>query len=98
MEIKVFGPGCARCTETENLVKEMAAAKGGNITVEKVTDLKAMMATGIMSTPAIAIDGVIKSTGRVPTKEEISSWIDGTANVPSTPAASGCGCGCGGKC
>lgn len=96
MEIKVFGPGCAKCTETENLVKAVVAAKGGNITVQKVSDLKEMMAAGIMSTPAIAIDGVVKSTGKVPSKEEIMAWIDGAAGS-AAPAASG-GCCCGGKC
>ncbi|MCL1825734.1 MAG: thioredoxin family protein [Betaproteobacteria bacterium] len=96
MHIKVFGPGCARCTTTEDLVKEVAAAKGGNITVQKVTDLKEMMVSGIVSTPAVVIDGIIKSTGRVPTKEEIAAWIDGAAGAPSTSAAPGCGCG--GKC
>lgn len=94
MEIKVFGPGCARCAETENLVREVAAAKGGNITVQKVSDLKEMMVAGVMSTPAVAVDGVVKSAGKVPTKEEISAWIDG---APSRPAASGGAC-CGGNC
>ena len=79
MEIKVFGPGCARCTETENLVKEVATSKGGNITLQKVSDLKEMMAAGIMSTPAVVVDGVVKSTGKVPSKEEIAAWIDGAA-------------------
>ena len=83
MKIKVFGPGCAKCTETEKLAKEVAAAKGGNITVQKVSDLKEMMAAGVMSTPAISIDGVVKSTGRVPTKEEIAAWIDGSAASPA---------------
>ena len=96
MIIKVLGPGCAKCTEVENMVKEVAAAKGGNITVQKVSDLKEMMAAGVMSTPAVAIDGVVKSTGKVPTKEEIAAWIDGAAGSPA-PAASG-GCCCGGKC
>lgn len=76
MEIKVFGPGCARCTETENRAKAVAAAKGGNITVQKVSDLKEMMAAGVMSTPALAIDGVVKSTGKVPSTDEIAAWID----------------------
>lgn len=96
MIIKIFGPGCARCTEAENLAKAVAAAKGGDITVQKVSDLKEMMAAGVMSTPAISIDGVVKSTGRVPTKEEIAAWIDGAAGS-AAPAASG-GCCCGGKC
>ena len=97
MEIKVFGPGCARCTETETLAKEVAATKGGNITVQKVSDLREMMAAGVMSTPAVSIDGVVKSTGRVPTKEEIAAWIDGAAASPAPAASGGCCCG-GGKC
>ena len=96
MEIKVFGPGCAKCTETENLVKEVAATKGGNITVQKVSDLKEMMAAGVMSTPAVVVDGVVKVTGRVPNKEEISAWIDGAAGS-ATPSPGG-GCCCGGNC
>ncbi|MDL2269619.1 thioredoxin family protein [Desulfosarcina sp. OttesenSCG-928-A07] len=80
MEIKVFGPGCQRCTETENRVKEVVAAKGSNtITVQKISDLKEMMAAGILSTPAVVIDGVVKSTGKVPSKEEISAWIDASS-------------------
>ncbi|MDL2210259.1 thioredoxin family protein [Desulfovibrio sp. OttesenSCG-928-O18] len=101
MEIKVFGPGCARCTETENLVKQVAAAKGGSITVQKVSDLKEMMAAGVMSTPAVSVDGVLKSTGKIPSKEEIAAWIDGAATAPAVNSgaapASG-GCCCGGNC
>lgn len=83
MEINVFGPGCPRCTETEKLVKEVAAAKGGNITVRKVSDLREMMAAGVMSTPAVSVDGVLKSTGKIPGKEEIAAWIDGAASSPA---------------
>jgi len=97
MEIKVFGPGCAKCTTTEDLVQEVVAVKGGNITVKKITDLKEMMIAGIMSTPAVAIDGVVKSTGKVPTKEEIAAWIDGAADAAPSAAPAGRGC-CGGKC
>jgi len=86
MEIKVFDPGCAKCTETENLVKEVAAAKGGNIAVQKVTDLKEMMVAGIMSTPVISVDGVLKSTGRIPSKEEVAAWIEGAAAAAVAPA------------
>jgi len=96
MEIKVFGPGCAKCAETENLVKEVAAAKGGSITVQKVSDLKEMMAAGVMSTPAVVIDGVVKSTGKVPSREEVAAWIDGAAG--STASGAPAGCCCGGNC
>lgn len=77
MEIKVFGPGCSRCAETEKLVREVIAIKSGNIRMQKVSDLKEMMAAGIMSTPAVTIDGVVKSTGKVPSRKELESWIDG---------------------
>ena len=95
MEIKVFGPGCARCKETENLIKKVAKAKGGNINVQKVSDLKEMMAAGVMSTPAVVVDGVVKSAGKIPSKEEIAAWIDAAAG--SAPGAPG-GCCCGGNC
>lgn len=80
MEINVFGPGCARCAETEKLVREVASSAGGDIIVRKVSDLKEMMALGIMSTPAVVIDGVVKSTGRVPTGEEITAWINAASS------------------
>lgn len=79
MEINVYGPGCARCVETEKLVKEVAAAKGGHIVVQKVSDFKAMMSAGVMSTPAVAVNGVLKSAGRIPAREEIGAWIDEAA-------------------
>lgn len=100
MEIKVFGPGCARCSQTAQVVLDVLAAKGVVASVVKVSDMKEMMVAGIMSTPAVSIDGVIKSTGKVPSKEEVASWIDGTvgtADAPVTPASGGC-CSCGGKC
>lgn len=105
MEIKVFGPGCAKCAQTESLVKEVVAAKGATgVTVRKVSDLKEIMAAGIMSTPAVVIDGVVKSTGKVPSKEEVASWLDGgstpiLAPVPASGSApQNGGCCCGGKC
>ncbi len=77
MEIKVFGPGCARCTEAENLVREVAKSKNSDVIVTKITDLKEMMAAGVFSTPAVAVDNVVKLTGRIPTKDEVAAWIDG---------------------
>ncbi len=77
MEIKVFGPGCPNCTTAEKLVRDVAAEKGAAVDITKVSDLKEMMAAGVLSTPAVSVDGVIKLTGRIPTKEEISAWIDG---------------------
>ena len=56
MLIKVLGPGCAKCKEAENVVNAAVQDAGSAATVEKVTDLKEMMALGVMSTPAVVID------------------------------------------
>jgi small redox-active disulfide protein 2 len=97
MEIKVFGPGCAKCKETEKLIKEAVQASGKDITVEKVSDLQQMLAAGVMSTPAVAIDGVVKITGRVPSKKDIAAWLEGAAGSAPSAAPQG-GCCCNGKC
>ncbi len=75
MEIKVYGPGCAKCVAVEKLVREVVSQKSPDISVEKISDIREMMKAGILSTPAVVIDGVLKSSGRVPSKEEIESWI-----------------------
>ena len=75
MKIEIFGPGCSRCESLGQLVEGVAAGEGGGITVEKVRDMARMMEMGILSVPAIAIDGKVMSTGRIPAKEEIAGWI-----------------------
>lgn len=75
MEIKVFGPGCARCVEAENVVRQAAEQAGGEISVLKVSDFREIMAARIISTPAVMINGQIKCSGRVPTGSEIADWI-----------------------
>lgn len=75
MEIKVYGPGCAKCVTVDKLVREVVSQKSPDISVEKISDIREMMKAGILSTPAVVIGGVLKSSGRVPSKEEIESWI-----------------------
>ena len=75
MIIKVFGPGCSKCKETEHIVREAVETSGMTATVEKVTDLRAMMAAGVLSTPAVSINGSLACSGRVPSREEVVSWI-----------------------
>ncbi len=77
MEIRVYGPGCAKCDETDRLVRQVVRDLGITANVEKVSDLKEMMSLGIMSTPAVAIDGKVVSKGRVPGREEIREWLSG---------------------
>jgi small redox-active disulfide protein 2 len=75
MEIKVLGPGCARCDETEKRVKEAVAESGVDADVEKVTDIMKIAGYGVLGTPAVVVDGEVKSVGKIPGKEEIKSWI-----------------------
>lgn len=75
MDIKVLGPGCPKCAEVEKLAMEVVRESGVTATVKKVTDLKAIMAHGVFSTPAVVVDGQVKSMGRVPSRKELLSWI-----------------------
>ena len=75
MEIKVLGPGCAKCQKTEEMVKEAVAESGVNADVEKVTDIMKIAGYGVMGTQAEVVDGDVKSVGKIPSKEDIKSWI-----------------------
>ena len=75
MKITIYGPGCRKCHEAEELVKKVVAESGTDATVEKVSDLQAMMKMGIISTPGFAVDGVLKLAGRVPKADEIKGWL-----------------------
>jgi small redox-active disulfide protein 2 len=77
MEIKVLGPGCPRCQQTEKVVREAAAEADVDATVEKVTDVMKIAAYGVLGTPAVVVDGEVKSVGKIPSKEDIKSWLQG---------------------
>ena len=75
MEIKILGPGCAKCEKTAQLVQAVVAETGAQARVEKVTDMMQIAGCGVVSTPAVIVDGEIKSTGKVPKKDEIARWL-----------------------
>ena len=75
MKIVVYGPGCARCHATERVVRHVVEQLGISADVQKVSDYQAMAAAGVMATPAVSIDGVIKMTGRIPKAEEVKAWL-----------------------
>ncbi len=75
MEIKVLGPGCPKCTQTEAIVKDAVAESGVAADVEKVTDVMKIAGYGVFGTPAVVIDGEVKSVGKIPKKEDVLSWI-----------------------
>jgi small redox-active disulfide protein 2 len=79
MEIKVLGPGCARCHQAETVVREAVAEAGVAVDVEKVTDVMKIAGYGVFGTPAVVIDGEVKSVGKIPKKEEVLAWINAGA-------------------
>ena len=77
MKIEVLGPGCPRCRETEQRVINALAKSGKDAEVSHVTDIKEIAQRGVMFTPAVAIDGELKITGKVPTEAEIIKLLEG---------------------
>lgn len=77
MKIRVLGSGCAKCKTLEERIRQLIAKNNLNIEVEKVTDLKEIMSYGILSTPGLVIDGVLKSAGSVPKDEQLLVWMGG---------------------
>lgn len=75
MEIKVLGPGCARCKKTEEIVREAVARSGLDVQVTKVSDTMEIAKSGVFGTPAVMIDGRVKSVGKVPTTEQVLLWL-----------------------
>ena len=76
MEIKVLGPGCPKCQQTEKQVKTAVAEAGVEAQIEKVTDVMEIAGYGVFGTPAVVIDGEVKSVGKIPTKEDIKTWLN----------------------
>jgi len=75
MEIKVLGPGCPKCQQTEKIVKDAVAESDVAATVEKVTDVMEIAGYGVFGTPAVVVDGDVKSVGKIPKKKEVLGWI-----------------------
>ena len=75
MEIKVLGPGCPKCQQTEKIVKEAVAESGVEARVEKVTDTMQIAGYGVFGTPAVVVDGEVKSVGKIPSKQDVAAWI-----------------------
>jgi len=91
VEIKILGSGCANCEKLEAATREAAANLGVEAQFEKVSDFAEIMAFGVMTTPALVVDGEVKVAGRVPAVADIEKFLAGGA------ATSG-GCSCGGCC
>ncbi len=77
LEIKVLGTGCARCKELERMCFDVAAENNIDADIQKVTELKDIMSYGIMQTPGLVINGVVKLSGKLPTASTLLNWMKG---------------------
>ncbi len=75
MEVKVLGPGCPKCKQTEDVVREAAAESGVDVDIEKVTDAMKIAGYGVLGTPAVVVDGEVKSVGKIPSKTDVLAWL-----------------------
>jgi small redox-active disulfide protein 2 len=76
MDVKILGMGCARCHDLERRARNALAELNLAASVEKVENIQKIMAYGIMATPGLVIDGVVKSSGRLPSVAEIKGWLE----------------------
>ena len=69
--LQILGTGCPKCRKLAETTEEAARSLGLEYRMEKVTDIRAIMGFGVMMTPALAVDGVVKVSGKVPSAEEM---------------------------
>jgi small redox-active disulfide protein 2 len=73
--VKILGSGCANCKKLEAVAREAAAGAGIEAEFVKVTDLQAIMAYDLLSTPGLVIDERLVCSGRIPTQAEVRQWL-----------------------
>ena len=76
MDIKVLGPGCSKCERTAEIVQEAIQETGTDAQVEKVSDLMKIAGYGVFGTPAVIVNGDVKCVGKVPSKDEVKTWLN----------------------
>ncbi|KZK73580.1 MAG: redox-active disulfide protein 2 [Pelodictyon luteolum] len=84
IQVKILGTGCAKCNQLADAVQAAIAADGIVAEVEKVQDIQQIMSYNVLSTPALVVDGEVRSAGRVPSADELHSLL--------RPKAKGCCC------
>lgn len=75
LKIKILGSGCANCKKLEAVARDAATTSGLEADFEKVTDMQAILAYDILSTPALVINDKVVASGRIPTKAEVQQWL-----------------------
>ncbi len=75
MEIKVLGPGCARCKATWQAFDKVIKENNLDVKLTKVDDIEEMMSYNILTTPAVVVDGVVKMKGQVPSESDVRKLL-----------------------
>jgi len=75
VHIRILGPGCPNCKKVEALAREAISELGIEASFEKVTDMAEITKYPIMGTPGLLINGKVVSSGRIPSKAQIISWL-----------------------
>jgi len=75
MEIKILGTGCPKCKALEKVTRDVVAENGLDANVTKVEDIMDIMKFGVMTTPALVVDGKVVMKGHVPSKEEVKQLL-----------------------
>jgi small redox-active disulfide protein 2 len=75
MEIKVLGSGCPNCKRLEKVAQQVVSEMAVKATVTKVTDWDGIMAYDIVSTPGLVINEKVVSSGRIPSRAEVTTWV-----------------------
>lgn len=83
MKLLVLGPGCTKCTRLAESAHRAATELGLPFELTKVSDLKQIMALGVMMTPALVVNGTVKVVGRVPSVDEIKSMLAPPGTAPA---------------
>ena len=73
--VKILGSGCANCRKLESVAREAAQKAGVEAEFVKVTDMQAILAYDLISTPGLVVDEKLVSSGRIPTQAEIQRWL-----------------------
>ncbi len=77
MKVKILGTGCSKCKTLENKVRQLNDTHHLDLEIEKVTEIQEIMKYGILTTPGLVIDGVVKSVGSVPKDYQLLEWMKG---------------------
>ncbi|CAN2042457.1 Thioredoxin [Candidatus Magnetomoraceae bacterium gMMP-15] len=75
MDIKILGPGCPKCQQTVDIVKDTVNEADIDAKIEKVKNAMEIAKYGVFGTPAVIVNGDVKCVGKIPKKEDVLKWI-----------------------